>query len=377
MSTGYLSRLESGARQPTARAVGYLAERLGLEPADFEEPTGGSLADVLSLAASGGQVDVQALEEALAAEGESMPVLRWQALWLLSEQPRNQGDHAAERVLLEQLVRLGDEVGLAPLRVRGLTRLARCLRALGEIVAALEAADRADRIAKSESLGVDDRAAVLLSLISAEAEARRLPDARRHSDELNELVAGRSDTVWAEAMWTAAGVRTRQGDFAGAHDFLEQALAGFRSTENPTLWLRLRLAATRMYLEKVPADTESAERTITAADAALAVVGTPGMRQEVAALKVDLAFITQRYDQARVLLDALALEESRMSYRDQVSLDIRRHQLRILSGDTSGVEGLRVLAEQAQADANVDLAAEIWRVLAEALTQLQQAAVAS
>ncbi|MGN5376796.1 helix-turn-helix domain-containing protein [Streptomyces lasalocidi] len=32
MSTGYLSRLESGARQPTERAVAYLAVRLDLEP---------------------------------------------------------------------------------------------------------------------------------------------------------------------------------------------------------------------------------------------------------------------------------------------------------------------------------------------------------
>ncbi|MET7439522.1 hypothetical protein ABZS63_18745, partial [Streptomyces sp. NPDC005568] len=39
----------------------------------------------------------------------------------------------------------------------------------------------------------------------------------------------------------------------------------------------------------------------------------------------------------------------------------------IRSGDVRGVQGLRVLAEQAQADANIDLAAEIWRILAESL----------
>ncbi|MCZ0997915.1 helix-turn-helix transcriptional regulator [Streptomyces mirabilis] len=70
MSTGYLSRLESGARQPTDRAVGYLAGRLGLDVADFEEPVTGSLAHALTLASSTGSADaIGALRAALAAEG--------------------------------------------------------------------------------------------------------------------------------------------------------------------------------------------------------------------------------------------------------------------------------------------------------------------
>jgi hypothetical protein len=106
-----------------------------------------------------------------------------------------------------------------------------------------------------------------------------------------------------------------------------------------------------------------------AAEPALAFVGTPGLRQELTALKADLAFLTARYDDARVLLAELAEVEPRMTYRDRVRLDILRHQLRIRSGDESGVQGLRALAEQAQADANIDLAAEIWRILAESLAR--------
>src|SRR3954468_10088346 len=121
MSTGYLSRLESGARQPTARAVAPLAERLGLQPADFEEPSTGSLAHALTLASStGAEEAVEALGEALAAEGHEHPVLRWQALWLLARSRRLQGDHEDERARLEELVRLGEQVGLPELRVRGL-----------------------------------------------------------------------------------------------------------------------------------------------------------------------------------------------------------------------------------------------------------------
>ncbi|MFF3469316.1 helix-turn-helix domain-containing protein [Streptomyces sp. NPDC002619] len=372
MSTGYLSRLESGARQPTDRAVTYLAERLGLKAADFEEPAGGSLAHALSLVASTGSEDaLETLREALAAEAHETPVLRWQALWQLARQRRVQGDHIGERAYLEELVRLGDEVGLSELRVRGLTRLARCLRSLGEIPAALDACVTAHHLARDSDLGGEDRSAVLLALVSVEAEAGRMPDARAHADELADLVEGRSDALWAEAMWTVAAVRVRQGDYPAAQAYLEQALEKFGSSEDLVLWLRLRLAAGRLHLQKTPPDTEAAQRCVTAAESALAFVGTPGLRQELTALRADLAFLTARYDDARVLLGELALEEPRMTYRDRVRLDILRHQLRILSGDDSGVRGLRALAEQAQTDANIDLAADIWRILAEALAQTQ------
>ncbi|MER6074421.1 helix-turn-helix domain-containing protein [Streptomyces sp. NPDC001852] len=370
MSTGYLSRLESGARQPTERAVAYLAERLGLEAADFEEPAGGSLANALSLVASTGSgAAMETLREALAAEGHEAPVLRWQALWQLARQRRLQGDHAGEREYLEELVQLGDAVGLTALRVRGLTRLARCLRSLGDINEALDAAMTAHHLAREGDLDVEDRAAVLLALVSVEGEAGRMPDARAHVDELVELVAGRSDALWAEAMWTAAVVRVRQGDHAAAQGYLEEALEKFGSGEDLVLWLRLRLTAGRLHLEKLPPDPEAAERCLTAAEAALAFVGTPGLRQQLTALKADLAFVTARYDDARVLLGELAQAEPRMTYRERVQMDILRHQLRIRSGDDGGIQGLRALAEQAQADANIDLAAQIWRILAESLAQ--------
>ncbi|MCT9011762.1 helix-turn-helix domain-containing protein [Streptomyces sp. NPDC054766] len=370
MSTGYLSRLESGARQPTERAVAYLAERLALQAADFEEPAGGSLAHALTLVAStGSDAAMETLREALAAEGHEAPVLRWQALWQLARQRRVQGDHTGERDYLEELVRLGDAVGLVALRVRGLTRLARCLRSLGEITAALDAAVTAHHLAREDGLETQDRATMLLALVSVEAEAGRMPDARGHADELVELVAGRSDALWAEAMWTAAAVRQRQGDHTAAQAYLEEALEKFASGEDLVLWLRLRLTAGQLHLQKLPPDPAAAQRCVTAAEPALAFVGTPGLRQELTALKADLAFLTARYDEARVLLGELAEVESRMTYRGRVRLDILRHRLRIRSGDDGGVQGLRALAEQAQADANIDLAAEIWRILAESLAE--------
>ncbi|WLQ38510.1 helix-turn-helix domain-containing protein (plasmid) [Streptomyces castrisilvae] len=375
MSTGYLSRLESGGRQPTERAVAYLAERLGLQPSEFEEPAAGSLAHALTLATSTGSgTAIDVLREAYAAESHEAPALRWQALWLLAQSHRLKGDHVGERAHLEDLVRLGDEVALPELRVRGLTRLARCLRSVGEIQAALVMSEDAHRLACEADLGVEDRAAVLLALASVETEAGRLPDARVHADELAELVEGRSDTLWAEALWTVAAVRVRQGDHAGAQHILELALAGFSSAVDLTLWVRLRIAAGRLYLQRSPADPAAAERRITEAEAALVFVRTEALDQEMAGLKADLAFVTGRYDDARTLLAGLARDEL-MTYRDRVRFDVLRYQLSVLEGDESGVQGLGALAEEAQASGNIDLAAEIWRILAEALTQLRAAPV--
>ncbi|WP_412126186.1 transcriptional regulator [Streptomyces subrutilus] len=369
MSTSYLSRLESGARQPTDRAVGYLAGRLGLEAHDFQEQAGGSLTQALTLAASTGSPDaIEALRRALAAEGHESALLRWQALWQLARAARLQGDHPAERDHLARLVELGEETDVGELRVRGLTRLARCLRSLGEITPALDAAVEAHRIALGEDLGVEDRAAALLALVSVTAEAGRVADARVHADELTALLRGRSDTLWAEAMWTAAAVRVRQGDHTGAQACLDEALERFGSQEDLVLWTRLRLATARLHLEKLPAEPARAEHRAAEAEAALAFVATPALRQDLTALKADLAYATGHYDQARALLAALAADQPRMTYRGQVRLEILRHQLLILDGDPQGIQGLRDLAQQAQRDANIDLAAEIWRVLADALT---------
>lgn len=369
MSTSYLSRLESGARQPTDRAVGYLAGRLGLEAHDFQEQAGGSLTQALTLAASTGSSDaIEALRRALAAEGHESALLRWQALWQLARAARLQGDHPAERDHLARLVELGEETDVGELRVRGLTRLARCLRSLGEITPALDAAVEAHRIALGEDLGVEDRAAALLALVSVTAEAGRVADARVHADELTALLRGRSDTLWAEAMWTAAAVRVRQGDHTGAQACLDEALERFGSQEDLVLWTRLRLATARLHLEKLPAEPARAEHRAAEAEAALAFVATPALRQDLTALKADLAYATGHYDQARALLAALAADQPRMTYRGQVRLEILRHQLLILDGDPQGIQGLRDLAQQAQRDANIDLAAEIWRVLADALT---------
>jgi transcriptional regulator with XRE-family HTH domain len=374
MSTGYLSRLESGARQPTERAVTYLAARLGITPAEFEESEAASLAQSLTIAASLDTDETgELLAEALDSAQEQDPLLRWQSLWLLAQWKRRRSEPAAERAHLDELVALGEEIGLPELRARGLTQLARSLRASGEIVPAIEAAGTAHRLARDSGLSRPDMAGALLVLVSVEAEAGRLPEARAHADELTALVAGGSDALWAEAMWTAAAVRVRQGEFGPAQTLLEEALGGFSARENLTLWLRLRVAAARLHLQKFPPEPETAQRYVDAAEAGFPFAGTPALGQELTALGAELAFLEGRSADARALLDRLACSDLRMTYRDRVRLDILDCRLRILEGDEEeGLSGLQKLAVEAQETGSIDLAADIWRLTAESLVQARE-----
>lgn len=369
MSTGFLSRLESGARQPTERAVAHLARQLGVGPEELEGIRATSLAQVLSLATS---LDSDETNEQLARELKSAhdqdPMLRWQALWLLARWKRRHGEQAAERAYLDELVTLSEEIGLAELRCRALTQSARCLSVEGEVLPAVEAATAAHRLAREGSLSAEDTATALLVLVSVEAEAGRMPDARQHADELAALVEGRSDALWAEALWTASALLVRQGELDAAEKLLEPVLEKFDSREDLTLWLRLRVAMADLQLLKSPAGTDAAQRCIEAAEAGLPFARTAALEQSLTALKARLAFHEGRYPDVRALLARLNRTELRLPYQTRVRLEVLGNQLRIAAGEEEeGMAGLQELARQAQRNADVELAAEIWRVAAESL----------
>ncbi|MBB5123145.1 DNA-binding protein [Streptomyces eurocidicus] len=370
MSTGYLSRLESGARQPTERAVAFLAERLGVQPADFTEPKADSLAQALTVATSA-ETDDAILELActLRLAGEGDRALRWQALWLLSRTKHKQGERAAELGHLEELVELGDELGLPELRTRACTKLAQCLRSMGEIARAAEAAEAAYRIARDSESSVRDTAGALLALVSVEAEAGRLAEARAHADELCDLTHDLSGTLPIEAMWTASTVRFRQGDHAMARVLLERALERMSSHDGLLLWMRLRLAASSLYLQLTPPATEAARERLEEVEPVLGLIGTALHCQELTTLQAHLAFHEGRFDDARGLHDALHRAKLRLTFRDRVRLDVLYNRLLAHEGRVDeAAENLRALGDRTHKGSNVDLAAEIWRVLAEILS---------
>lgn len=115
MSTGYLSRLESGARQPSEQALAHLSDRLGISTAQLVESTASSLAQSLTLA-TGLSLDEtgELLAGALDASAGEDPLLRWQALWRVADWRRQRREFAEERACLEELAAIADQFGPWP-----------------------------------------------------------------------------------------------------------------------------------------------------------------------------------------------------------------------------------------------------------------------
>ncbi|MEV6263925.1 helix-turn-helix domain-containing protein [Streptomyces sp. NPDC051784] len=378
ISNGYLSRLESGARQPTERVITYLAKQLGVDrqafdsfPATTVAPVGGgsSLTQALSIAATSDSDEyVEELIDVLATAGAEDPLVRWQALWVVAGYRARNGERAEEQASLEELAEVADELALPALQCRSGTQLARCLRSVGQVARALELAESAYHVAKGAGLSVADTGTALLALVSAEAESGRLTDARAHAGELVALVEGRADALRAEALWSAATVSSRQGDDQAVHAYLEQAMQALDSRVDPILWARLRLAAASLYLQSRPALTEQARTCLTQAEAALSLIGTPVQQQELLVLQAHLAFEEGRYAEARAAHDRLDFDNLRLTYRDRIRLQTLDSLLLIVEGhQKEGRARLKKLGEEARSASNMDLAAEIWRVLAETL----------
>ena len=370
ISTGYLSRLESGARDPTERVIVYLAERLGVDRSAFYiQPRSSSLTQALTLAASTDSGEaIEDLIDVFATARDEDPLLRWQALWLIERYWRARGEQAEELACLEELASIADDLELPALQCRSRSWLARCLRATGESARALEFAVSAHQVAKQAGLPVSDEANALLALVSVEAEAGRLPDARSHAEELVELVADESAALRTEALWSAATVCSRQGDDDDAHAFLQQAIAILDSRVDPVLWARLRLAAASLCLQASPPSTAPAHTYLKEAEAAFALVGTPVQQQEILVLQAQLAFEEKRYSDARAAHSQLSNDKLLLNYRDRIRLQTLDSRLLIVEGHRKeGLAQLRQLGEDTRRAANLDLAAEIWQVLAEAL----------
>ncbi|GAA1958216.1 transcriptional regulator [Catenulispora subtropica] len=304
----------------------------------------------------------------LKASGGEDPLLRWQALWRVAEWRRRRREFAEQRTCLEELVALGEGTGLPELQARALAELSRCLRNLGEVGAAVETATRAYDLARGNESPSHVLTSALLALVSALAESGRVPDAARHADELLGEVEGQSGTRWAEALWTVASLRARQGDLAGAGRLMDRAIHGYDGRDDLTVWMGLRVSAARRDLREDPPLTESARRRIDEAQSAMPFAGTTAMEQQLLSLRAEVAVQEHRGDDAQALLDQLVGFDDLLSYQDRIRLDVLRNQVLLMAGERDrGIAGLRALAEQAQANGNMDVAAEIWRLVAESL----------
>lgn len=372
MSTGYLSRLESGERPPTARVIAYLSERLGVPASIFADSGGGDLAAALATATSANtDAAIEALEGAVADSGsDEHPALRWQALWQLTMLTARRGQQEKALTFALCLDKVSDDLANPALTARARIQVARCARTLGQIEQALTSARDAFAVARANDLDVQDTITALLTLVSCETEAGHLPEALVHSEELRALAEGAPEVLRAQALWTAATVRTRQGDHEGARELFDQAVTLTNSRTDLLLWMRLRLASASQLLQSDPPRTDAAAERLEEVELAVKLVGAPLYAQELTLLKAHLAFYTGHDGDARELCNQINEDVLRLSHSDAVRLDVLRSRLMIMEGHleqaSANLRKLALVAEQSQ---QMDLAARIWRTLAEALSE--------
>jgi transcriptional regulator with XRE-family HTH domain len=376
VSVSYLSRLESGARPPTARAVAYLSERLGVPPSELGDHRASEFAQVVAK----GFAVIEDLDPAIKrdlvhndrAELDIDPALQWQVLWSMAETRGDTSDPVRKKEILDALMAVGDGIGIPELRVRARVKLSQFYRVTGHPEVATELAHAATDIARGFNAPAIDLARALLTLVSAEGEAGDIASARRAADELIEIIDSAGTVVGplvAEARWAAATVRLRQGLPDEATVLIESAIRDLDSHDDIILWMRLRIAAGSLYLQMNPKRTGAASQRISEIESLVPLIGTRQHLQEFMTIRALLAFHEGRLDDARRIADNLAREPSLMSFRDQIRVDILRFRLQVASGDIhDAMEKLTALAHRLQDSANAELAAEAWRALAEPLS---------
>lgn len=377
ISAAYLSRLESGTRPPTPRVLSHLCAQLDVLPAVFRARIGSPLAQALAKLAAVGDSRHMAreLEDALQEDGDGDASLRWQALWSLARCHQAEGRPAEELRVLTELVALGSHIGQPDLQTRALIVLARRRRAAGEHSEAFSVASEAYNLAVDNDLPQSDIAEVQLMLVSLEAERGRLLDARARVDRVvGSLSADAPVRLQVEALWTAATVAVRQGDGRATAEFLRRALERMPSNEDPVLWMRLRLAAASMYLQMEPRDTERARIRLREAAPAAELVGLPLHQRELLILQCQLAFHEGDFAEARALSDRIGEDPEGVAERDRLALTILRNQLDMVDGDRlAAVVALERIAKDARESGDPELAAEVWRALAESLSHAESA----
>ncbi|MFD5483319.1 helix-turn-helix domain-containing protein [Streptomyces hawaiiensis] len=374
MSAAYLSRLESGSRRPTKRVVAYLAERLGIPVDGFEDgQLEDSLAEVVAIVAAMPERDLDTetatlLTESLdAAADETDDLTRWHAFAQLARVYEVLGDFRQERDALVSLNELSDKLGRAALQGRARLRLARCARDLGDVKAARDAV--AEVLASSDArrmrISSADAVRARLLLVSCLAELGDLAEAARLADEVCRSLEGATGPLAAQAFWSAATVATRQGNDTRAVEHLMQAMAAIDSRDDLVLWMRLRMAGASLSLATDPPRVTDAEEFLTAAEPAMRLIGSPRHLQELRFLQAKLAFHQNRLDRTAELLAAGEDDKNLLSYRDQIRFDVLRSLVALRSGDRAALDRLREIASQVQAENMLDLAAEVWRTVAQ------------
>jgi tetratricopeptide (TPR) repeat protein len=235
--------------------------------------------------------------------------------------------------------------------------------------AAHKAALAAYSIATEHDLDAPDVLRALLVVISTEVETGRMADALAHVVEMEGLLASVPDVQRVEAQWTAANVFVRNGDFVEAAERLRIALEHQDGRSDIKTWLRLRFAAASLYLQMSPQRMKDAEVLLDAADPVVSLMASAQQQVEYRALRAHLLYAKGNVRDAGRICSEIGDDRHLLGVRDRLRLEVLMNQVAILTGrEDVAIPAIEALARRAQEAANIDLAADIWRTLAETLS---------
>ncbi|SEG28753.1 Helix-turn-helix domain-containing protein [Actinacidiphila yanglinensis] len=374
VSASYVSRLESGHRAPTAHAVRGLAARLGVSEDVFRARSSHVAATLQAEGMSAlddarPRLAVESLTEAAAEAEEATSEVLWQVLWHLARAHQQLGERAEQRRALERCLAAADGHGSPVLQVKALVALAACAQEAGGIEESVAFAHRALTLCDDRrEVSRTDTARTLLALVAAETEAGRLGDASHHADLARLIPVEELGPLRVRVLWASATVAVRQGAGRRGLELLEEALDAAARRDDLLLWGRLRLDAVALRLRLTGEVTDQVEEWYAEARTVVELIGGRAHRAELLAVQARMALVRGDCEQAATLARQVLAEPGALDRHNRARTELLLHQAEVARGDGSApIAELRAMAERLQADGSLDLAAEAWKALADAL----------
>lgn len=257
ISVGYVSRIETGARRPTARVLAQLAERLGISAEELLEGRSRDSHDEIRLGLEYAEISLEVGETSEAAAHARSSVeraaqadhrdLEQRGHYLLGRALEGTGALNEAIVALEQAT--DGPAGL--LRAQAAIALSRCYRDAGDLGLAVESGEAVEATLGDLGLADTDEAVQLAMTIAAAYALRGDLNraTRRCTEALERAERLTSPTARGAAYWNASAFREMQGDIASALPLARRALAHFREGQDDRNLARLGLQLSRLELQ--------------------------------------------------------------------------------------------------------------------------------
>jgi tetratricopeptide (TPR) repeat protein len=383
VSTGYISRIESGARRPTLAVLTTLAQRLGTTTEQLLRGVPRSECDEIRLLLNYAEL---ALETGEAADAETQARsalqraitadqcdLRRRAKLLLGRSVEVQGRLDEAITIYEELA--AKVTGL-PLAECGIA-LTRCHKEVGDLALAIEVGERIGEQLHADGLGYSDEAVRLaVTVAGAYIERGDLNRALRVcSRALDTAEQTESREARAAAYWNTSIARSLRGETSEAVELAERALSLLSEGADRRNLARLRLQIGRLMLRESDPAVGHALEHLTRARHELAE--SSGSRTDISRADVSVAQAhLAAGDPARALELAQAAYDAAPSTSALVRIDclITVGQARAALGEVDAArDDFRAAAHHLVGVGAQREAAQVWCDLAELLAQVDDA----